>query len=219
MPLPERTEKIERSLIREEIYTTLQELIINGTLKPDETVRDKDLATALGVSRTPVREALRRLEDQGLVKSAANRWTRVAPLDINEAYRIYPIIWSLESLAVSLAGLSINEEDLKEMEAANARLRLALENGEAATASKVDRDFHDVFVRRSANPELMKILKDLKIRLRRLETLYFGGCVVAAKSADEHGEILKALRNGDYRLAARAIETNWQESLKRILNL
>lgn len=216
MPLPDRMKKLNRPLMREEVYEALREWIVDGTLKPDEKMRDKELATALGISRTPVREALRRLEDEGLVESAANRWTRVSSVDIGEAHRIYPIIWSLESLAVSLAGPQMDDEDFEEMEAANIRLRLALEDTEAAAASKADRDFHSVFVRRSSNDDLVKILNDLKVRLRRLETMYFGGCVVADRSVAEHEEIIEALKSEDWKSAARAVETNWQESLKRI---
>lgn len=216
MPLPDRMKKLNRPLMREEVYEALREWIVDGTLKPDEKMRDKELATALGISRTPVREALRRLEDEGLVESAANRWTRVSSVDIGEAHRIYPIIWSLESLAVSLAGPQMDDEDFEEMEAANIRLRLALEDTEAAAASKADRDFHSVFVRRSSNDDLVKILNDLKVRLRRLETMYFGGCVVADRSVAEHEEIIEALKSEDWKSATRAVETNWQESLKRI---
>ncbi|MGF1471744.1 MAG: GntR family transcriptional regulator [Rubrobacteraceae bacterium] len=202
--------------MREEVYEMLRELIVDGTLKPSEKMRDKELAGALGVSRTPVREALRRLEDEGLVESAANRWTRVSSVDISEAKSIYPIIWSLEALAISLAESRIGGAEIEEMAEINARLERALSKRKAVEASESDRAFHEVFVRRSGSEDLIKILNELKMRLRRLEVLYFGGCVVAGKSVAEHEEILEALRSKDYVWAAAAVEANWKESLKRI---
>ena len=80
MPLPSNNRPILRPSIREEVYDTLLSWIMDGVLKPGEKILDKDLASHLGVSRTPVREALRRLEDKHLVESAANRWTRISPI-------------------------------------------------------------------------------------------------------------------------------------------
>ena len=92
MPLPESVPKVSRTLAREDAYGKLRGWIIDGTLKPDEGLNDREIGAALGVSRTPVREALRRLEDEGLVVTASNRWTRVAALDLTQAVESYPII-------------------------------------------------------------------------------------------------------------------------------
>jgi DNA-binding GntR family transcriptional regulator len=104
MPLPNSAPKLNRPAVKDEVYAALLEWIVDGTLGPGERVRDKELAEALGVSRTPVREALQRLEDAGLVETSASRWTRVASLDVAQAEQVYPVVWSLETLAVELAG-------------------------------------------------------------------------------------------------------------------
>ena len=103
MPLPRIAKKMSRTLARDEAYEKLRGWIIAGRLCPGETLRDQDIATALGVSRTPVREALRRLEDEGLVETALNRWTRVASLDLEEAAETYAVVEALELLALELA--------------------------------------------------------------------------------------------------------------------
>src|SRR6266567_2772095 len=90
-----------RSLLREEAYVRLRAWIIEGVLLPGSRLRDNEIADALGVSRTPVREAIRRLQDDGLVVAEASRWTKVAPLDVDAADRLYPIVWSLEALAIT----------------------------------------------------------------------------------------------------------------------
>jgi DNA-binding GntR family transcriptional regulator len=218
MPIPEQVQKFKRPLAREEVYTTLQTWIIEGLYRPGETIRDQDLADALGVSRTPVREALQRLQDEGFVETATNRWTRVATLNHDEVRHLYPIIWSLELLAISLAQHRLNSQDIEGMRRANARLREALTTSDAIAATKADYDFHQIFIDQSANPDLIRILHEVKMRLRWLEVAYFRELVVALQSIKEHEVILEALERGSYEQAAQAIKTNWEESLKRVLN-
>jgi len=207
--------KLEKASVSDEVHATLLGLIVDGTLEPGEKVRDKELADRLGVSRTPVREALKRLEDAGLVEASAGRWTRVSEVDRGEAEKLYPIVWSLESLAVSFAEGRVRDEDLEQMVEANARLKRALRAGDAVGASEADHDFHEALTRRSGNDELTRILRDLKLKLRRIEVLYFGGCVAADKSVEEHKEVLDALRANDYSRAAKAVEANYRKSVKR----
>ncbi len=216
MPLPTAVKPIERPLVREQVYLRLLDWIVHGVLQPGEKVRDIDLAQRLGVSRTPVREALRRLEDEGFVQTAVNRWTRVSPVNVAEARRLYPIIWSLESLAIRAASREFTMADREAMQQANRRLRIALQRKNPVEASTADHDFHDVFIRRSENPELSSILHALKLKLRRIEVAYFDGCIVAERSVAEHEAILHALAQGDGEEAARAVEGNWRNSLGRI---
>jgi DNA-binding GntR family transcriptional regulator len=219
MPQPDSIDRIERQLIRERVYNTLRDWIVRGLLEPNEKMRDVELADRLGVSRTPVREALRRLEDEGLVQTAANRWTRVSPLDVEDARRLYPIIWSLECLAARLGGPHLDARDLEEMSERNDRLAQALIEKNAVEASAADRDFHLVFTRRSENPELIKILQDLKVKLRRLEIAYFDGSLAAQRSVVEHKRILAALKKKDIEETAEAIEANWRNSLDRLAHV
>ena len=218
MPIPEQVQKFKRPLAREEVYTTLQTWIVEGVYRPGETIRDVDLAEALGVSRTPVREALQRLQDEGFVETATNRWTRVATLNLDKVRHLYPIIWSLEMLAISLAQDHLTKHDLENMREANTRLNKALANNDAIDASKADYDFHQAFIRQAANPDLTRLLHEVKIRLRWLEVVYFRERIVAIQSLKEHEAILEALDRGSYEQAAQAIKMNWEESLKRVLS-
>jgi DNA-binding GntR family transcriptional regulator len=103
MPLPESELQMPRTRARDAAYGRLLGWIIEGTLQPGEILRDQDIASAFGVSRTPVREALRRLEDEGFVETSLNRWTRVTPLDSGKSLESYTIIEALELLALELA--------------------------------------------------------------------------------------------------------------------
>jgi len=215
MPIPENSKPINRFSMREEVYSTLLNWIMEGELRPGEKILDKDLAEKMGVSRTPVREALRRLEDKDLVESSANRWTRVAEVSIEETEMLYPIIWTMEELAVAQAIGNLLEKDFSKMENAITALGKALEDGDPVKASRSDAQFHDVYIERSNNHHLINILKDLKIKCRRLEVTYFEGCACAKDSLEEHNRILDALRAKDVALVQSLIRFNWQSSLKR----
>lgn len=219
MPVPSSTKKLSKTLMRAEVYADLRAWIIDGTLKPGEKLRDAELAEALGVSRMPVREAFLRLEDEGLVETSANRWTRVSYVDVGQAKRIYPLIIALEGLALSLslgAG-RLGEDEISKMEEANTQLSLALEEeSRAVEASEADGRFHAVFVEAADNPELASILDNLKAKLRRLEVAYFDGCMIADRSAVEHAQLIEALKQGDHARASEVLEANWRASLQRL---
>lgn len=216
MPIPVKNSRINRPSMRDEVYNTLLTWIMEGVLRPGEKLLDKDLAEHMGVSRTPVREALRRLEDKDLVESAANRWTRVSEIPEEEPEMIYPVIWTLEELAVSMAIEKLTEEDFSKMAAANGELAAALEAEEPVAASRADAAFHDVYIERTGNHPLIKVLGDLKIRYRRLEVNYFDGYSGAPDSIEEHEKIMTALRASDIALATRTIRSNWERSLARL---
>lgn len=217
MPLTATVERIEPQLLRERVYAVVKQWIVDGTLLPGERVRDVELAERLGVSRMPVREALARLADEGFVQIAANRWTRVAPADPVDAGRIYPILWSLETLAVRLAIPHLGPDAVTRMRASNKRLRRAIDAGDAVAASREDRDVHGVYIEATRNPDLIEILSSLKAKLGRLEIVYFGGSVIAARSADEHDELIDALAKSDVEGAVEIVTRNWQQSYQRIL--
>ena len=215
MPLPVKENRINRQSIREDVYNRLLNWIMDGALRPGEKIVDKELAEHMGVSRTPVREALRRLEDKKLVESAANRWTRVSKIPSTEPEMIYPIIWTLEKLALSIAIRTMTDEDFSKMDQANHEMKAALDNKNPVAASKADKDFHGIFIERSQNVHLINILEDLKIRYRRLEVNYFEGLSYAETSIEEHKTIISALRNRDIALADKTIHSNWKRSLAR----
>lgn len=151
MPIPDAI-RIPRSLAREDAYDRLKQLITDGTLEPGEVLRDQQIAQVLGVSRTPVREALRRLEDEGFVETALNRWTRVAPLDLRKTMETYSIIEALEVCALETARLT--PDDLKQMTTANDAMRGALRKHQAAAVLEADEAFHAIVLARAANAEL-----------------------------------------------------------------
>jgi DNA-binding GntR family transcriptional regulator len=205
-----------RPLLREQVYERIRDWIVEGQLPPETRLRDVEIAEALQVSRTPVREAIRRLEDEGLVVAEASRWTRVAPLDTGTADRLYPIIWTLERLAITLAEVPWDVTRIALLKSENDELARALRRGDARAASEADTTFHRQLVVAADNADLTAIVDDLKIRLRRIEIAYFGGAIAGEQSLDEHERIIEALAGNDLGRAQDALEHNWRKSLERL---
>jgi DNA-binding GntR family transcriptional regulator len=216
MPLPEFGVKLSRILAREEAYRKLRNWIIDGTLLPGEVLRDHAIAGSLGVSRTPVREALRRLQDEGLVETALNRWTRVAPLDLTKARETYAVIESLEVLALERAFPNLTPADLQDMAQANRAMQSAAEQQELMEAVIADEAFHEVLTARAGNGVLAALLAQLKTQLRRVELAYFDVASRAHGSFREHAAIVKALKGRSVPEAVSSLRHNWQGSLERL---
>lgn len=209
MPIPTTAQSLERPILREAVYEQLRDWIIAGVLEPEEVLRDQELAERLGVSRTPVREALRRLEDEGLVETAKNRWTRVKLVNLEQARQIYPIVRALELLALELALPHLTKADFAEMQAANQELQAALERRDPDAATRADVRLHSVVIGRSQNPELVAMLAGLKRKYTLLERLYFGSASLGGRSVRDHGRLIRALKKGDLEAAKALLAENW----------
>jgi DNA-binding GntR family transcriptional regulator len=209
MPVPE-IQTLERPVLREAIYANLRDWIIQGILEPEEKLKDDELAKRLGVSRTPVREALMRLEDEGFIETSANRWTKVSSITLKDTELIYPIVARLETLALELAFKHLTNEDFKTMRQINQTFQKATESKKPLEAAKADVAFHQVFIERSNNPELIRILNELKLKHERLEIAYFGDASLGKHSPKQHLQIVKWLEAGNLTEALKALAENWK---------
>lgn len=207
-PLPTDTAELPRLSARERIYEELKRCIVEGVLEPDEQLKDVEIATTFGVSRTPVREALRQLEDERLVVTARNRWTKVAPLDLSEPARIVPIMAALEVLAMKSAW-PLPEAAVETMERANRTLAKAIERRRTTEALEADLSFHNAFDFAADNDELVDMLGRLRDRMRRIDLAYWGRPGLARGSVPEHEQILDAIRSGDLDTSVHALEEHW----------
>jgi DNA-binding GntR family transcriptional regulator len=216
MPLPRIAKKMSRTLARDEAYEKLRSWIIAARLCPGETLRDQDIATALGVSRTPVREALRRLEDEGLVETALNRWTRVAPLDLDETAETYVVVEALELLALELAFAKLAPDDLVRLDNFNRRMRTSARRRDPGAAVVADESFHQTWIDVTGNGTLVAVLRQLKAKLRRIELAYFDTASHAQESFREHTAIVRALRRRSLLAAKAALRRNWRGSVARL---
>ncbi|MGE7109778.1 GntR family transcriptional regulator [Lysinibacillus sp. NPDC047702] len=210
--------KLKRTFVREEAYTIIRDWIVDGTLKPNQQLRDKDLAEQLGVSRTPIREALLRLEDEGFVQTKPNRSTTVSLIDATEVFHLYSIGCTLEQLAMKQIFEYITDDHLQMMEAINLKLKNAITEGNQLEAVEHDNEFHEIFIEISQNKELKRILTGVRQKLRRVELYYFNLVEDVQFSYEEHLRIIEAIRQKKLSVVLNEIEQNWTLSFARIQN-
>jgi DNA-binding GntR family transcriptional regulator len=210
MPVPQQRDAIERHLMRDTAYQALCDAIVSGTLAPGETLHDNELCSWLGLSRTPVRGALARLEDVGLVESAPQRFTRVTLLDREDARTLFPVLASLHALATELAVPRLERSDHERLRHANDLHISALKAGDARASYLSDDRFHRVMVDVCENPEIGGVLDRLEPRVRRLELLR-SGPLPGRRSLAQHEAIIARAAAGDATGAASAARENWLE--------
>ena len=208
MPIP--TESLApRPLLRDDVHQRLRDAIVDGTLTPGERLRDQDLAAWLGVSRTPVREALLRLAQAGLVHAAPGRSTTVATLDARAIRDAQAVVAAMHRLAVEQAVPQLGPADLEAMREANERFADALRRGDAEAAVAADDDFHAVAVRAAANAAVESVLDQFTPVLRRLERLRFGSLSGRASVA-LHERIIERCAAGDAGAAGDVAHETWE---------
>jgi DNA-binding GntR family transcriptional regulator len=212
MPIPQTSPGQPRLLLRDDAYLALRAGIIDGTFAPGERLNDADLGRWLGVSRTPIREALGRLERAGLVQSKPGSYTRVSPLDVREARASQSVAAALHELAVREAVPNLSESDILAMREANRRFARALDAHDAEAALSADDDFHAVAVTASANPVAATVLEQVTPVLRRLERIRFAS-LDGRGSIALHEQIIALCEAGDAAAASAAARENWQTLL------
>lgn len=208
MPIPQASPIPHRTLLRDDVYRSIRDAIIRGQLAPGEQLRDQELGAWLRVSRTPVREALQRLAQAGLVVAEPGKMTRVAPENPAAILNARQIAAELHALGMRLALPHLDADDLNEMEEANARLQAALVASDSEAAIAADDDFHAVALTRSGNPLILDHLEVVTATLRRAEYLHFDSEKGSA-SPEQHVEILAAVRAGDHDRAVALTRENW----------
>ncbi|WP_214729967.1 GntR family transcriptional regulator [Exiguobacterium sp. s168] len=205
---------IARLPLSEEVYQRLQHHIITLRFAPGEKVNDQALAEMFGVSRTPVREALKRLEEEGLIFAKRGSRTIVTELDAEQAQQTYPIIATLHGLAARLAGPVLTKDDVTELQTIHQQFTTAIDQQDTETALTLDDAFHDVFVKRSQNAQLGETIRRLTPLIRRLEYAQFDQ--LGRQSIADHAAILVACEQRDVEQLVQATEHNWN-GLGRLL--
>jgi DNA-binding GntR family transcriptional regulator len=217
MPVPSRVGVISRGLLRENAYQSIRDAIVDGTLVPGERLNDAELAQWLGVSRTPVREALARLEEAGLVQTKPGRYTMVSPLDVRAARAAQSVTAAMHELAVREAVPHMSADEIQAMRTANARFAEALRADDVDAAIAADDEFHGIAVTASANLALRSVVDQFTPVLRRLERLRFSSLDGRASVA-LHDRIITLCEAGDADGAAAAARDNWM-SLEQVFDL
>lgn len=208
MPTPAPHGIHKRSLLRDDVYESIRDAIVDGTFGPGERLRDPELEKWLGVSRTPIREALLRLERAGLIIARPGHATIVAPLDPDSTASAQQVVAAMHELAARLAVPLLGRDQLAAMTEANGRFAHALGHDDVELALAADDDFHAVFVGTCGNDMIPAVLDQALPLLRRVERQRFSSHA-ARHSVTAHAEIIRLAGMGDAGGAALATRENW----------
>ncbi|HEY7039857.1 MAG TPA: GntR family transcriptional regulator [Methylomirabilota bacterium] len=184
-------------LIRERVVDALRDAIIAGRLKPGERIRERELVALLGVSRSPLREAIRILETEGLISSLAYRGARVSDLSAADLRDMLDVRIMLESFAARLAIERLDDAALQGMEGQVTRARAAGAQVDLEANFELGLGFHDMLVAASGNRKVVQIHESLKRHQRRYQHFAFTRVGRDLRALDEHADIVTALRRRD----------------------
>ncbi|MFI1399723.1 GntR family transcriptional regulator [Streptomyces sp. NPDC020681] len=199
---------VPRTLLRDTAYAAIRDAIVRGELAPGAPVRDADLAEQLGLSRAPVREALARLAEEGLVESKPQSYTRVTRLEPRAVREAAVVVRAMHELAARIAVPLLTPEDIAEMREANRRFEQATRTGEVGEALRADDDLHDVLVRACGNHAVAATIARHTPLIRRLEWRQFAEAS-ALDSAALHEKLIDACAEEDAEEAARITARIW----------
>lgn len=193
--------------LREVVFETLREAIINGTLRPGERLMEVQLAEELGVSRTPVREAFRKLELEGFVVMVPRKGAYVAGISLKDITDVFEVRTALEALAAGLAAERITEEEVEELERFLVREAEIIEEGGISLFVESDTEFHDTLYRTSRNRRLIQILSNLRDEIQRFRSVSLAYPGRMREALEEHRKIVGAIAERNVSLAgALALE-------------
>jgi len=192
------------------VVAVIREAILSGELEPGARLLQDDLAERLQVSSTPVREALRQLESEGILQSTPNRGVRVAEVDFQAVREIYLIRADLEALATRMAVPRLTPDDLRQLRALEAQIEALIRRNELKELRRLNYELHILIYQAAGLPELLKIIRSLWTKFP-WDTLH----VLpnrAFMSAGEHTRLIEALAAGDADRAAQLMREHIETS-------
>ncbi|THG28673.1 GntR family transcriptional regulator [Naasia lichenicola] len=198
----------ERHLLRDEVYLALRRDIVAGRLPAGAVLKDAEIAAAFHTSKEPIRSALARLRDEGLVHTKPQSATRVAPLDQVAARESLEVVRTLSIRAVELGWPHLTAEHIAAMEDRNERFERAAAAGDVDATIEADDAFHDVFLALTGNEALRTIAHQHQDVLRRVEVQQFG-IGSGAESAARHRALVEACVAGDLATARDLTAQIW----------
>lgn len=180
--------------LRDVVFNTLRQAILKGELAPGERLMEIQLADRLGVSRTPIREAIRKLELEGLVLMIPRKGAEVAKISEKSLRDVLEVRRSLEELAIELACQRMTEEEITLLEETQEAFRNAVNHGDAMGIAESDEHYHDIIYYGTGNARLVQILNNLREQMYRYRLEYIKDADKRQVLLVEHDNILKAVK-------------------------
>lgn len=210
---------LARRSLGEDVYSVLRNLIIQGRLAAGTPVIEGRVASVLGVSRTPVREALQRLEYDGLLTTRHGHVTRVSTVTLNDISQAYPLIGALEGLAARLATPHLTSADLRHMEELTKQMAFHHRRREIDKLIRADAEFHSVLHVRAGNTRLKRIVDELRSQMERFEFAYFSFPENFRSSLRRHRKLVRILARGNPEVSERTLVRQWRMGMQTMERL
>ena len=192
--------------LREVVFHTLRKAIIQGELQPGERLMEVTQAKKLGVSRTPVREAIRMLELEGLVVMIPRKGAEVAKITVRDLKDALEVRMAIDSLSVKLACERLDEDDKTEIKQACVAFREAVKSGNVQAIVEGDERFHNTIYRASKNQKLITIAMNLREQVYRYRFEYVKDFSYHENLIREHDQITEAILKGDVETAQKIMK-------------
>lgn len=189
--------------LRDVVFENLRTAILEGNLKAGQRLMEVQLAEQLGVSRTPIREAIRKLELEGLVVMLPRKGAYVANMSFKDLIDVLEIRASLEGLAASLATERLREEDIAELERVAKEFETSVREANIDNVLKKDVEFHEKIFLMANNKKLYQLITSLWEQVHRFRVTYVSNYDASLSLVDEHNRILEAIKSGDCELAKK----------------
>ena len=207
--------------LRGRVFQRLREDILNGKYKENDELREISIGDELGVSRTPVREALRQLELEGLVIMIPRKGAEVAHITEKDMKDVLEVRSTLEELVVELAIKNVTDEKIEELKCANKVFESAIVSKDAVNIVEADVKFHDILYSMTNNARLIQIINNLREQMYRYRLEYVKDARTHSIIISEHNDIIKQIRDKNVPVAKTVIHqhiSNQEKGISRLLN-
>jgi len=190
--------------LRDLVYNNVRTAILSGGFAPGKRLMEVELAEMLGVSRTPVREALRKLEMEGFIDILPRKGAVVKVISTKDIQDLLEIRASLDELATRIACQKMTESDKKELKEVGEEFSEAVSNNDTISVIQTDIKFHDIIFASTQNEKLIQIINNLKEQIYRYRVLYIRDKSYLRNIVKEHNEIVLSIMKGDAKRAGEA---------------
>ena len=203
--------------LRDVVFNTLRQAILRGELKPGERLMEIQLANKLGVSRTPIREAILKLELEGLVLMIPRKGAEVAEITEKSLRDVLEVRRALEELSVQLACEKITKEEIRELERVAKEFQQVVNSSDITEIAEVDVCFHDIIYTATDNQKLIQLLNNLREQMYRYRVEYLKRESVYPKLIAEHEEIIRFIQEKNKTQAAEMVSRHIDNQVDAVM--
>ena len=205
--------------LRDVVFNTLRQATLRGELKPGERLMEIQLANKLGVSRTPIREAIRKLELEGLVLMIPRKGAEVAEITEKSLRDVLEVRRALEELSVQLACEKITKEEIRELERVAKEFQQVVKSSDITEIAEVDVRFHDIIYTATDNQKLIQLLNNLREQMYRYRVEYLKRDGVFPQLIAEHEAIIRHIENNEKEKATEVMCRHIDNQVEAVIDV